>query len=87
MRRLAVALPAAMGQVCGVYAIVYLVRWEWNRAIIAGLFFVAVEVVVATSLLLERLRRIEERLDATAGRAEIVTRRTTPDVRSAIKMV
>lgn len=62
MRRLAIAVPVAMSLVCGTYTIVYLVRWEWNRAIIAGLFLVAVEVIVATLLVLERLRRIEARL-------------------------
>ncbi len=64
MRRLTLALPAVMGAVCGAYMIIYLVRWEWNRAIIAGLFFVAVEIVFAVLVLLGGFRRIEERLDA-----------------------
>ncbi|HEU5084896.1 MAG TPA: hypothetical protein VFU14_16260 [Acidimicrobiales bacterium] len=63
MRRLTLALPAVMGAVCGAYTIIYLVRWEWNRAIIAGLFFVAVEIVFAVLVLLGRFRRIEDRLD------------------------
>lgn len=63
MRRFAVALPAAVGALCGVYAVVYLVRWEWNRAIIAGIFFLAVEVIVVGVLILERLRRLEARFD------------------------
>lgn len=66
MRRLALALPVAMGLVCGAYMIIYLSRWEWNRAIIAGLFLVAVELVVVATLVIERLRRVEERLDALA---------------------
>lgn len=68
MRRLAVALPVAMGLVCGVYTILYLTRWEWNRAIIAGLFFIAVEVVVVATLVVERIRRVEARLDALLER-------------------
>ena len=63
MRRFAVVLPAAVGAICGVYAVVYLVRWEWNRAIIAGVFFLAVEVIVLGVLILDRLRRLEARLD------------------------
>ncbi|MGK2930432.1 MAG: hypothetical protein ACSLFO_12725 [Acidimicrobiales bacterium] len=63
MRRFAVALPVAVGALCGGYAVVYLVRWEWNRAIIAGICFLAVEVIVVGVLILERLRRIEARLD------------------------
>jgi len=66
VRRLALALPVAMGLVCGAYMIIYLSRWEWNRAIIAGLFLVAVELVVVATLVIERLRRVEERLDALA---------------------
>ncbi|HEX4902341.1 MAG TPA: hypothetical protein VFV42_06000 [Acidimicrobiales bacterium] len=66
MKRLALALPVAMGIVCGTYTILYLSRWEWNRAIIAGLFFVAIELVVVATLLLERLLRVESRLDALA---------------------
>lgn len=62
MKRVAVLITAAMGAVCAAYTAIYLVRWEWNRAIIAGLFFVAVEVVLASALILDRLRRIESRL-------------------------
>lgn len=62
MRRVAVLFPAAIGTVCAVYTGVYLVRWEWNRAIIAGLFFVSAEVIVAAIVVLDRLRRTEERV-------------------------
>lgn len=68
MRRLALALPLAMGLVCGTYTIVYLVRWEWNRAIIAGLFLVAVEVVFVAMVVVDRLRSVESRLDALVTR-------------------
>lgn len=67
MRRLALIVPVGMGAVCGVYTIVYLARWEWNRAIIAALFFVAVEIVVCSMVIVERLRRVEARLDALAS--------------------
>lgn len=67
MRRLAVALPVAMGLVCGAYTIIYLSRWEWNRAIISGLFFLAIELVVIATLVIERLGRVEARLDALAA--------------------
>jgi hypothetical protein len=60
-------VPAAVGLVCGTYTMLYLVRWEWNRAIIAGLFFVAVEMIVVALVLVERLRRVEARLDALAA--------------------
>jgi hypothetical protein len=67
VRRLALVVPVGMGAVCGAYTIIYLARWEWNRAIIAGLFFVAVEIVVCAMIVVDRLRRVEARLDALAA--------------------
>jgi hypothetical protein len=64
MRRITLLLPGAMGLVCAAYTGIYLVRWEWNRAIIAGVFFLAAEIIVASALVLDRLRRSEERLTA-----------------------
>jgi hypothetical protein len=46
----------------GAYMLVYLYRWEWNRALIAGVVFVSVEVALGVSLILGRLRRLEGRL-------------------------
>lgn len=46
------------------YMLVYLYRWEWNRALVSGLFFLAAEVAVVATSLLHRLRRIEEGLAA-----------------------
>lgn len=46
----------------GAYLFVYLYRWEWHRALVAGLFFVAAEVGLATAAILDRLRAMEQRL-------------------------
>jgi hypothetical protein len=46
----------------GAYMLVYLYRWEWNRALIAGVVFVSVEVALGVSLILGRIRRLEGRL-------------------------
>src|SRR3546814_19906793 len=72
-----------MGLVGGAYTIIYLVRWEWNRAIIAALFFVAVELVFVAMVVVDRLRAIEARLDDLASRP---SRRSSDDlvVRDAI---
>lgn len=43
----------------GAYLLVYLYRWEWNRAIVSGIFFVAAEVALATSVLSRRIRALE----------------------------
>lgn len=50
----------------GCYLLVYLYRWEWNRALISGLFFVAAEVALASSAVLRRLGVLEHRLDEAA---------------------
>jgi hypothetical protein len=50
----------------GTYLLVYLYRWEWNRALISGLFFVAAEVALASAAILRRLAALERRLDEAA---------------------
>lgn len=47
--------------VSGGYMLIYLYRWEWNRAIISGLFFVSAEIALASSMILRRLRSLEQR--------------------------
>lgn len=49
--------------ISGLYLMVYLYRWEWNRAVVAGVFFVATEVALSTTAILRRLRALETRLD------------------------
>ncbi len=46
----------------GTYLLVYLYRWEWNRALVSGIFFVSAEVALAAGLILSRLRAIEDHL-------------------------
>jgi hypothetical protein len=47
----------------GTYLLVYLYRWEWNRALISGLFFVVAEVALVGAVVARRLGRLERRLD------------------------
>lgn len=54
-RRMALALAAATCAGSGAYVFIYLYRWEWNRAIIAGIFFLAAEVALATAAILKRV--------------------------------
>lgn len=46
----------------GVYLAVYLYRWEWNRALIAGMFFLIAEVGLGIAIVLQRLQRLEQRV-------------------------
>ena len=66
-------LPSLLGVVVlvasGLYFFVYLWRWEWNRALVAGVLFLAAEVGLATVLVLQRIRRL-----TTSARPETVAR-------------
>lgn len=61
----------AVTVVAGGYTVTYLFQWQWVRAQIAGIAFVAALVVASTLVVLGRLRRLERRLDIlTAQTAE-----------------
>jgi hypothetical protein len=45
----------------GVYVVVYLARWEWNRAIVAATVFIAMLQVVSTAVIASRLRDLSAR--------------------------
>ena len=63
VRALSLIVIAASGW----YLLVYLYRWEWNRALISGLFFLASLLTFSTSLILGAFRSINERLDRIEG--------------------
>jgi hypothetical protein len=52
----------------GAYFLVYLYRWQWNRALVSGLFFVAAEIAVVASVVLRRLQALEDRLEELQDR-------------------
>jgi hypothetical protein len=57
-------LAAAIAMVAsGWYVFVYLYRWEWNRALISGVIFLAAEIGLLGAALLDRLRSLDARLD------------------------
>jgi hypothetical protein len=62
MSRLARAVAVLVAVTCGAYTLVYLYRWEWHRAILAGVFLVVAEVALATAVLLRRLAVLDRRL-------------------------
>ena len=55
----------------GIYMIVSLNRWEWNRTLFFGLIVVIAEIGLATGLILRRLARIEHRTEVDPEIAEI----------------
>lgn len=52
----------------GVYLFVYLYRWEWNRALISGVIFLAVEVAIVGWVLNNKLSGIKAEVDAQSVR-------------------
>ena len=73
-RKVGTLLTIVVLAVSGLYLLVYLYRWEWNRALVAGVFFVAAEIAAVATSVLRRLRAIEARLDATAAREQTLVR-------------
>lgn len=69
LRLLALAMVVFMLGAAGLYVLVYLYRWEWNRAIVAGVFFLAALITLSTVLVLRGQRRLEQHLvDADVAR-------------------
>lgn len=50
--------------VSGTYLLLYLYRWEWNRAVVSGVFFIAALVTFSTAMVLRALGRLTERVEA-----------------------
>jgi len=63
-RKLAYLVLSLVIAASGAYLFIYLYRWEWNRAVIAGIFLIAAGMALAAGMLFERMQRIEEKIDA-----------------------
>ncbi|WP_432195222.1 hypothetical protein [Streptomyces sp. bgisy027] len=68
MRKIAYVLAALAATGAGTYLIVYLYRWQWQRALICGVLLLVIEVMLFGLVTLGRLNRIEERLRDTDRR-------------------
>ena len=51
----------------GGYLFVYIYRWEWHRALLVGLLFLATLVALGTALVLRRLNAVDRRVTGLAG--------------------
>lgn len=68
----------------GGYLAVYLYRWEWQRALIAGLLLLVAEVFLVCMMLLSRMTRLEHRVaealdPGTADVGRRLARRAEPE--------
>jgi uncharacterized membrane protein len=55
----------------GVYLLLYLYRWEWNRALMAGIFFLGAELALIGTAIVTRLRNIEAALNSRGAAASV----------------
>ena len=92
-RRVAYAVLAVVLAASATYLFVYLYRWEWNRAAIAGIFLIAAEIALAAALILGKLAAIEKRVTErdsgtpSFGKGEVLDelRENSPPARPAFK--
>lgn len=73
-RRTAMAFGLIMLAVSVFYLFAYLYWWEWNHAIIAGVFVLAIEGGLIAVVVLGRLTRLEQRFGDGDGAHELTTR-------------
>ncbi len=66
--RIAKLLGGVVMATTALYFFVYLWRWEWNRALIAGVLFVATEVAMASATVLNRLHSLSSKLVTLADK-------------------
>lgn len=64
LRRIGLAIALGTLAVSGYYVLAYLYWWEWNRALIAGVFFLAIEAAIGVLVVLGRLDRLERRIES-----------------------
>ncbi|GAB3348983.1 hypothetical protein [Modestobacter lapidis] len=62
MRRLSWVLGTVALIGSGSYLFVYVYRWEWHRALLVGILFLAALVTLCTALVLRRLARLDTHL-------------------------
>ncbi|MGC0332697.1 hypothetical protein RKD23_005687 [Streptomyces sp. SAI-170] len=62
MRRLAYFFGAAAAGGAAMYFVVYLYRWQWQRAVLCGVVLLVVEVLLLGLVLVGRLARVEDRM-------------------------
>jgi hypothetical protein len=81
-RRIGLLAAVVTMGAAGWYVFVYLYRWEWNRALISGVIFLAAEIGLLGAVVLGRMVRLERRLDDVGAQAVQAARaRVEPDPR------
>jgi hypothetical protein len=66
MRRYGYGLGLLVVSFAATYVLVYLYRWEWNRALISAALLLVAEVALVGVATIDRLRRIEGKLESVS---------------------
>ncbi len=86
-KRIAYVVLTVVLAASGTYLFVYLYRWEWNRTLIAGIFFVAAEIALVGAAILERLKNMEGRIESRAAEPPALAhiQETAPEPKAGFK--
>lgn len=86
-KRIAYAVLTVVLAASGTYLFVYLYRWEWNRTLIAGIFFVAAEIALVGAAILERLKKMEGRIESRVAEPPALAhiQETAPEPKAGFK--
>ncbi|MEU7029223.1 hypothetical protein AB0A60_21365 [Streptomyces sp. NPDC046275] len=57
------------------YVVAYLYRWEWHRALMSGILLLVMEGFLVCLVLLNRMSRLQQRVEASEAQVEEVRRR------------
>ncbi|GCB50303.1 hypothetical protein [Streptomyces sp. NL15-2K] len=75
MRKIAFVFGSLAAAGAGTHLVVYLYRWQWQRALLSGVLLVVIEVLLLGLVMLGRLTRIEGRLrDSDRRQRELAAR-------------
>ena len=66
-------LTLVVTTISGAYLLIYLYRWEWNRAVISGIFVLIALLIFEMAVVFGALRSIGSRLDRIEGGLERAT--------------
>ncbi|MFJ5258962.1 hypothetical protein ACIQAC_00600 [Streptomyces sp. NPDC088387] len=79
MRRLSYVFAGLAAAGAGTYLVVYLYRWQWQRAVLSGVLLLVVEVLLLGLVLMGRMTRIEQRVrDSDRRQQDVLARLREP---------
>jgi hypothetical protein len=84
-RRIGYLAAVVTALASGWYFFSYLTRWEWNRALVSAAIFLAVEMALFGSLVLDRIGRLSRSIAELKPARERAVTQPRPDVLARIR--